>query len=431
MSRRLTGRILSLTLPAIVANVATPLMSMSDMAMAGRLGHADFMAAVAMGGVIFNLAYWLLGFLRMGTSGLTAQAHGRRDLEDVIGIAMRSVTLGAAVGMIIIVLQMPFVDLSINVMDAEDDVRRYVAEYCRICVWGAPAVLVTNSFAGWFVGQQNSRYPMIVTLVTVVLNIAISFVLVFHFDMGVGGLACGTISAQWAGVVMYVARSLNSFIGFKGNYHDVFDLHKYLNFFRINIDIFLRTLFMVAVTFWFTRIGSEQGAVMLAANALLMQLFTFFSYFIDGFAYAAEGICGELDGSKDFNALWAAVRRLYLMGFAMAGVFMVAYMCGGQAIINLLSEDVGVNDKAAEYLGWAAIVPLVGFGAFIGDGIAVGLVYTRLMLLSVAVGAIVFFVVYILAFPRIGNHGLWLAFVSYLAVRSVMLGVVFRRMQQK
>lgn len=427
MNRRLTGRILSLTLPAIVANVATPLMSMSDMAMAGRLGHADFIAAVAMGGVIFNLAYWLLGFLRMGTSGLTAQAYGRRDRNEVAGIAMRSVTLGAALGMAMILLQVPFIDISVNLMDAEGDVRRYVSEYCRICIWGAPAVLVTNSFAGWYVGQQNSTYPMIVTLVTVALNIAISYVLVFHYDMDTGGLAYGTMTAQWTGVGMYIAKTSKLLHGFAGQFHDVFDINRYLLFFRINIDIFIRTLFMVAVTFWFTRTGSHQGAVVLAANALLMQLFTLFSYFIDGFAYAAEGICGELAGAENRKGLSAAIRRLYLLGFVMAGVFMATYMCCGQWIINLLSEDVSVNDKAVEYLGWAAIVPLVGFGAFIGDGIAVGLVRTRLMLLSVAVGAIVFFAVYVLAFPALGNHGLWLAFVSYLAVRSVLLG----RMQQK
>lgn len=422
----LLRQILALSVPAILANVATPLMSMSDMAISGRLGSADIIASVALGGVIFNLLYWLLGFLRMGTSGLTAHACGAADTRSITITLLRSLALAAGFGLMVILLRHPLVEWLLTLMEASGDVRDMARSYCLICVWGAPAVLAVNSFAGWYVGLQNSRLPMLMSVCQVALNIALSVTLVFGFGMKVEGIATGTLVAQWAGALLFLLSSVKRLSVRRVRLLDVFALDPLLRFFRINLDIFLRTLCMVAVTFWFTRIGTSHGNVVLAANAMIMQLFTFFSYFMDGYAYGAEGVCGRLSGAHEYGELRRAVGLLYRIGALTAIVCAIFYFIGGDGILSLLSHDGAVNRKAHEYLPWAVTVPVAGFAAFIGDGVAVGLIRTRLMLLSLVAATAVFFTAYAIAYPTIGNHGLWLAFVLYLATRSIFLFIRLR-----
>ncbi len=426
-SRELLRSILALSLPSIVTNIAVPVLSITDTAIAGHIGDALTIAAVAVGGTMFNLIYWLCGFLRMGSSGPAAQAYGAGQTGECNQILCRGLLLAVGLGIGMIALQSPLARLLLRLIDADASTASIALRYFSICVWGAPAVLANYCFSGWFLGRQNTRVTMWVSLFMVVFNIAVSLTLVGVFRMGVEGIATGTLSAQWASCLIFMGAALRERSLEGVTRRGVFNLGALLRFFRINTDIFLRTVCLVTVTLWFTRTGARQSELMLAVNAVLMQLFTLFSFFMDGFAYAAEALCGMLAGAGQYGTLRLMVRRLLGVGVVFALVFSLIYLLCGTEIIGLISSDSRVVEGAGEYMGWAVTVPCAGFMAFIWDGVYVGLTRTREMLLSMGVATAVFFAVYAVAFPRMGNHGLWLAFVCYLFVRGLLLGLMSRR----
>ncbi|MDE7086261.1 MAG: MATE family efflux transporter, partial [Prevotella sp.] len=279
-------QILGIALPAIVTNITVPLLGMVDTAIVGHMGAAAYIGAVAVGSMIFNLVYWVFGFLRMGTSGLTAQARGRRDLTEVTRLLVRSVSVSMAVALALIVLQWPLCELMLSLLGPTADVRPLAATYFYIVVWGAPASLGLFALTGWFIGMQNTRLPMLVSICQNVVNILASLLLVYGLDMKIEGVALGTVVAQYAGVLLGVALLLRYYRRlWRGiAVRDVFLKSELVRFFRVNRDIFLRTVFLVAVNFYFTSAGARQGAVVLAVNTLLLQLYLLFSYVMDGFA---------------------------------------------------------------------------------------------------------------------------------------------------
>ena len=425
-SASLNRSILALALPAIVANITTPLLSLVDIAIVGHLGSAAFVAAIAVGGSLFNMVYWLFGFLRFGTSGLTAQAYGRGDLYNQRLTALRSMAIALAAGLLLILLQWPIGRLALALMDPDPPTRALALTYFSILIYGAPAVLLQYSLTGWFVGRQDTRSPMIVSLVVNVVNIGASLLLVYVAGLDIRGVALGTLIAQWTGCLLALAMGrrllmscLSPSAGFTpGSIGD---------FFRINANIFLRTLCLIAVTVWFTRAGAAQGAVMLAVNTLLLQLFTLFSYFMDGFAFAAEALCGKYFGAGDSAGLRRCLRRFMLWGGAVAIFFTALYALGGDALLRLLTDDLAVLDASRPYRLWAVAIPLAGFMAFTWDGIVIGLTQTRLMLWSMALATILYFALWTLLAPALGNHALWLAFLAYLLARGLLLPLLSLR----
>ena len=306
-------------------------------------------------------------------------------------------------------------------LDADDAVRPLADRYFCVCIWGAPAVLATYVLNGWLLGMQNTRLPMAVAVTTNVVNIALSLTFVYGFGMRIEGVALGTLLAQWTGAVIFRAAVLRKYRPRTVARRRLLDPGALRRLFSINTDIFLRTLCLVAVTVWFTRAGAMQSVSVLAANALLMQLFMFFSYFSDGFAYAGEALAGKAHGAADRAGLRLTVRALLQWGGAIALAFTAIYFVAGEAILRLLTDDGDVIDTALEYLPWAVSVPACGILAFVYDGIFIGLTATRRMLASIALSAAVFFAAYALAFPTLGNHGLWLAFLLYLLIRGLFL----------
>lgn len=421
----LLRQILALSLPSIVTNITTPLLAMTDVAIAGHLGSAVYIAAIAVGGSMFNMLYWLFGFLRMGSSGLTAQAFGADDRRGADTVLWRSLSVALCIGLGMIALQRPLSAFLLSVMEVEGGSRMLAESYFRILVWGAPASLGLFSLTGWFLGMQNSRVPMWIAVLMNVVNIGASLSLVYGAGMGINGLATGTLIAQWAGfgVAMTVCAvryrpSLRLICCLSGGG----GLGRY---FRVNSDIFLRTLCLVAVTLWFTRAGAVQGDVMLAVNALLMQLFTLFSFFMDGFAFAGEALCGRMVGAGDRAGFSRAVRMLFRVSGVLALIFTAVYVGAGDSILRLLSSDADVLDAAGDYLPWAVTIPLAGFVAFTADGVFIGATATRQMLVSMGVATAVFFAVYLLCGPTLNNHGVWLAFIAYLLTRGVVLLFAF------
>ena len=413
-------QILKIALPAIVTNITVPLLGLVDTAIVGHMGSAAYIGAIAVGSMIFNLVYWLFGFLRMGTSGMTAQARGRRDLTEAAGILLRSMKVAGIVALALVLLQWPLYHLMLLLMAPTDDVRSLVDVYFYIVVWGAPAMLGLCSLSGWFIGMQNTRIPMFVSILQNVVNIVASLLLVYVFGLKVEGVALGTVIAQYAGFIVAVAFLWKYYRKLFRSWNVVDRVHTFRAFLSVNRDIFLRTLCLVAVNLYFTSAGARQGAEILAVNTLLMQLYLLFSYILDGFAYAGEALGGRYWGARDRYAYNDVVRRLFGWGALMTVVFTCIYVIGGMPFLRLLTNEPSVVEASKAYVWWAYLVPAAGVAAFVWDGIFIGTTQTRGMLLSSAIAALVFFVTATITIKTMGNHGLWLSMILYLATRGLV-----------
>ena len=413
-------QILHIALPSIVSNITVPLLGLVDVAIVGHLGSAAYIGAITVGGMLFNMAYWLFAFLRMGTSGLTAQAYGRGDRAETVRVLVRALGVALAIGVALVALSRPVADVAFRLIPCSPEVEASARVYFALLVWGAPAVLGLYGFAGWFVGMQNARFPMAVAITQNVVNIVASAALVFGLGWQVEGVAAGTLIAQYAGLLMAVAGWWRGYrADTRGvSLRPVTDRAALSRFFAVNRDIFLRTLCLIAVTVCFTSSGAAAGDTVLAANALLMQLFMLFSYVMDGFAYAGEALAGRYVGAADAAGFRRTVRRLFGWGLVLAVPFTLAYGAGGRTFLSLLTSETSVVDMAMAYLPWAVAIPLTSFAAFLFDGIFIGATATGRMLLAMAVASAVFFISYYLLTDTLGNHALWLAFLAYLGARS-------------
>ena len=427
--------ILHIALPSIVSNITVPLLGLVDVAITGHLGSAAYIGAIALGGMLFNVVYWIFGFLRMGTSGLTAQALGAGKREETIEWLLRSQTIGMGIAVALLLLQVPIRELALLVMQPTEEVRAFTVTYFNICIWGAPATLGLFGLNGWFIGMQNSRVPMAIAITQNVVNILASLCFVFGLGMKVEGVALGTLIAQWCGFLMgafmcwrYVDVSLcRVFKGWKVSGKSLFDRQSMLRFFEVNRDIFFRTICIVSVMLFFTSAGSWQGEVILAVNTLLMQLYLLVSYVMDGFANAGEALSGKYYGAGDRSSLRLTVRRLFVWATLMATGFTVVYVFWGKPFLGLLTDEPSVVEASADYVWWAYLIPFVSMGAFMWDGIFIGLTASRQMLQSMFAAAVTFFVLYYLLHPSLGNHGLWAAFLAFLLVRGGVQTWLYRR----
>lgn len=423
-------RILQLAIPSIVSNITVPLLGLVDVTIVGHLGSAAYIGAIAVGGLLFNILYWNFGFLRMGTSGLTSQAYGRKDADAEVKVLVQAVSVGLISAAAILILQYPVERLAFYLLDTSPEVEQYAVTYFRVCIWGAPAVLAMYGFKGWFIGMQNSRFPMFIAITQNIVNIMASLIFVFVFGMKVQGVAMGTLIAQYGGFGMAVflwfafyRKRLNICVC----WHEVMDKVAMRRFFQVNGDIFFRTLCLVAVTTFFTSTGARQGDIVLAVNTLLMQLFTLFSYIMDGFAYAGEALAGRYIGARNKIALSRTIRLLFGWGIGLSLSFTLLYGVGGKGFLSLLTNDPAVIQEAGTYFYWVLAVPLAGFAAFLWDGILIGVTATRLMLYSMLVASGTFFLIYYLFSGMIGNHALWMAFLVYLLLRGSMQWVLWNR----
>ncbi len=444
-------QILKIALPSIVSNITVPLLGMIDVAIVGHMGGAVYIGAVAVGSMIFNLVYWLFGFLRMSTSGLTAQAYGRQSSEDIVKILAHSATTALLIALLLIVLQWPLRWLMFWLIGPTSDVVPLAATYFRIVIWGAPASLLLFVIMGWFIGLQNSRVPMVVSILQNIVNIVASLTLVYGCHLKIEGVAIGTVIAQYAGLLTALWFTLRRMRHFSLSLHfslftrhytrRVSDGHRA---FSLNRDLFLRTLCLVGVNLYFTSAGARQGAVILSVNTVMLQLYLFFSYFMDGFANAGEALGGRYYGARDSEAFRSTLRHLFGWTAALTALFTLIYIFGGLRIVALLTDEPAVVSEASHYIFWAWLIPIAGSAAFIWDGIFVGLTATRGMLISSLLATLTFFVIHLTAplvfhpspithhptlftSKALLNHALWLAQVVYLAMRGIIQTLWYRR----
>lgn len=422
--------ILKIVLPAIVSNIIVPILGLIDLTIAGHIGDERFIGAVAVGATMFNLTYWSFGFLRMSTSGLTAQSVGAADKELQALLLCRSLLLALTLGVIITLLQHPIEWILLTAIKPGDEINTLARLYYDILVWGAPAMLATMSFTGWFLGMQNSTYPMAVGIAVNVINVCVSLLCVFPLRMGFAGIAVGTLVAQWSGAVMSLWFALRMFRHHELRLHITRDtlFNGIGRFFKISGDIFLRSVCIMLVWLWFTGEGARSGDLTLAVNSLFMQLYLLYSNFMDGFAFAGEAIVGRCKGAGDRRGMNLCVRRLFTWGMALTAVFSVAYGLLNEPMMRLFSDNAEVVAHAGNYRFWITLLPLAGMAAFIWDGVFIGLTETRKMLVSLAVSTALFFAldVWTTAIAD-SNHRLWLAYVVYLATRGAILHLFYRK----
>lgn len=419
-------QILHIALPSIISNITVPLLALVDTTIVGHLGSASYIAAIALGGMIFNMIYWLFNFLRMGTGGLTAQAYGANQHQATSYILLRSLTIAGGIALTLLLLQRPIFQVTFHFVTATAEVRSLASIYFNILIWGAPAMLALYSFTGWFLGMQNARIPMCIAITQNVVNIAVSTLLVFGCHLKIEGVALGTLISQYTALLLAVIFCLTKF-DVKQHFElkAILDINTLKRFFQINRDIFLRTLCLIAVTTYFTSAGSTQGELTLAANTLLMQFFIIFSYFMDGFAYAGEALGGRYFGAHDRLNFQRVTRCLFAWGGALSVLFFFIYFLSGTSLLHLLTDDSQVINRAQQYLPIVYFIPLISFAAFLFDGLYIGTTATRYMLISMFCASAAFFV--LINVCTLSNTLLWLAFLVYLGGRGLMQAFLFKK----
>lgn len=433
MLKPIDKEILHIAVPSIVTNITVPLLGLVDVAITGHIGDATYIGAIAVGSMLFNVIYWLFGFLRMGTSGMTSQAFGRSSLAEAAALLVRSLAVALGIAALLLVFQRPLFALAANVIGVGDDLRPLVDAYFSICVWGAPAMLCLYSLTGWFIGMQNTRVPLVVSVMQNVVNIVASLALVFGLGMKIEGVATGTVVAQYAGlaVALTVLGVVYRPVLVQIRLKEVMKGEELMKFFKVNRDIFIRTLFLVAVNLYFVAAGTKQGTVVLAVNTLMMQLYTLVSYVMDGFAYAGEALCGKRMGEGNRAMYSLTVKRIFAWGTALMALFTIAYALGGNAFLGLLTTDAATLAAAPTYFAWAIAIPFAGMAAFVWDGVFIGSTATRGMLVSSGIASVLFFAMYLNTENTLHNHALWLAFILYLLARGVVQTIIYNTMGKR
>ncbi|MDP3437234.1 MAG: MATE family efflux transporter [Bacteroidales bacterium] len=418
-------RILKLAGPSILANITVPLVGMVDLAIAGRLGDAASIGGIAISTMLFDLLYWNMGFLRVGTGGYAAQAYGRRDFSDAFRVLVQAVGTAVLSAMVIWAIQLIYLETAFLIVDCTPQVESLAREYFFIRIWAAPATLSLFAFKGWFIGMQNTISPMVVDVTVNVLNLILSIIFGIGFKMGIPGIALGTLLSQYIGLIvaltlMYVYyKKLFHYINVKAS----LKLREMKKFFVLNGNLFLRSTSLLLVYSGFTSIAARYGDNLLAVSTIMMKLMLLYSYFIDGFAYAGEAITGRLVGAKELNMLKKAIRVLFIWTFIIAFVSTILYAFAGEPIFRLMTNNSDVLLAAKTYLPWLLAVPLLSCVAFILDGIFIGATASGAIRDTMLLSAASFFISYFLMEGYMGLHALYLAYMVHLVVRTVMMSL--------
>ena len=423
-------RVLQLAIPNIISNISVPLLGAVDTAVIGHLEHVYYLGAIAVGSIIFDFIFWGFGFLRMGTTGLVAQAYGANNIQrtKVILIRVLLVALGGSV--LILFLQYPLIEFFLWAIDATPEVEQYTRIYYKIRIFSAPATLGLFAINGWFLGMQNARYPMIITIFLNLFNIAANLIFVFYFGMNVDGVAWGSLIASYCAIALACALYFFSYnkVKIKVSWSDLIELEELKKFFSVNRDIFIRTLCLIFCYAFFTASSAKMGDVWLAANTILLQLWYISAYAVDGFAYAAESLVGKYVGAKDFKkvkkAIWVCMG--WGLGFGLVGTLFYAVF--DRELLSIFTDKPLVIETAMIVATWLIIAPLINSICFIWDGVYIGATSTSAMRNSMLIATILFFVpVYYLVKPYAGNHALWIAMTSFMVMRGVTLTLYARK----
>ena len=420
----LNRSILKLAIPNIISNITVPLLGFVDMMLMGHQDSIAYIGAIGLGGTIFSVMYSIFSFMRAGTTGFTAQAYGANDRAEIAYSLYRSLCIALIATVLVLSLQDVVEWLSMKLLNGSEEVLAYTSTYFHVRIWAAPAVLCLYAFNGWYIGMQNTTIPMIIAILTNVVNIVLSVIFVNVMGMGVTGVALGTVIAQYCGLLTAIIFLFAKFL-----YHLIpirrvllLERDKLKRFFQVNADFMIRSILLVLSIAFFNNQSAKLGDDMLAVNMILMQFFYIFSYFTDGFAYAGEALVGRFTGAHDAKQLRQTVKLLFLWGFLIALPFTVLYALFPDWFIGLVSDQPGIIPMAKPYHIYLIAIPLITFAAFLWDGVYIGATAARAIRNTMLISAVgVFLPATLLLMPRFGNHGLWVAFLLFMVARGLSM----------
>ncbi len=394
------------------------------------MGHlsAAHLGAVGIGAMILNFIYWNFGFLRMGTTGLTAQAHGAEDSVAASHSLGRSLLVAMGLSLILLLAQLPLEWLGIRLLQVDDSLEGLVSTYFSIRIWAAPATLALYVLFGWFFGMQNAFYPLYLTIGINVCNIGLSLLFIRYFDMGIAGVAWGTVIAQYLGLLGGVGLLFHSYADYIWRFtHAMYqEMEAMKRFFSVNADLFFRTLCLTFVFAFFYSQSSAAGTTILAVNVVLLQLTNWVSYGIDGFAFAAEALVGKYRGAERRPKVSLTIQYCMYWGFGLASLFSILIWLFGRPIFLLFTNQADVVIASTPYLWYLVVYPLAGFLSYIWDGIYIGLTATRTMRNAMIMSLLIFLGLHYLLKAPYGNHGLWWALLIFMLVRGVIQTLYYR-----
>ena len=420
-------QVLLLAIPMVLSNITVPLLGLVDAAVIGHLEHSWYLGGVALGGTMISVTFWLLGFLRMSTTGLAAQSYGANDGKQLGLVFVQGVTMALGFAGVFLLLHGLVADLVFSLSSASDQVKHYGQQYFSIRAWSAPAALTNFVILGWLLGTQNAKAPMWMVIITNITNIVLDVVFVIGFGWQVEGAALASVLADYAGLTFGLICVFR--IWKKRLLPPPWALIKKTSqglsrFVKLNRDIFLRSLCLQATFTFMTFQGASFGDDVVAANAVLMSFLMIISYGMDGFAYAMEAMVGKAIGAKDKDELNQSLIGTFFWSFNICLVLTLVFAIAGSNLINMITTIPDVKSQAKVYLPWLIAMPLVSMWCFLLDGIFVGATKGKDMRNSMFVATCSFFAIFFLA-SSLENHALWLALLSFMAMRGIGLGVLF------
>ena len=428
MREDIDSEILRLAIPNMISNISIPLLSTVDVMLMGDIDVAN-LAAIGIGTVLFNMIYWNLGFLRMGTTGMVAQAYGANDVKGIAAILGRAIIVAALFACMILLIQSVLFSGGEMFFSLEGEQLLLTKQYFNVRIWAAPATLLIYVLFGWLFGMQNAWLPLWGTICINVVNMIVSYVLVSEYNMGMRGVALGTVVAQYFGVVLLsvmIVVKYRKYIGFDWGMI-VSDVKAFGLFLSINGDIFVRTVCLTFVFSFFYAVSVELGTVVLAVNVILQQFINWMSYAIDGFAYAAESLVGKYRGAQNGDVLKRMIVRCLGWSAAIAFLFSVAFYCFDTNLVLLFSDDRNAIAASEPLLAYVCIFPLIAVASYIWDGIFVGLLATKSMRNSMVI-SLGMFLLTLQVLPQYENgEHIWIALCVFVIARGGIQSLLYYR----
>lgn len=440
--KSLNSQILRLAIPSIMANITIPLVGIVDTAIVGHIANATYIGGIAIGTMLFDLLYWNFGFLRVGTSGMTAQAYGRGDGGECARLLTQSVSIALIGAVVLWLIQWLFVTAVLAIVPCSTEVAAFAREYFFIRIWAAPATLSLMAFKGWFIGMQDTVSPMITDIVVNVVNMTVSYVLAVYTPLGALGVAYGTLVAQFTGLLLALVICM---FKYKKVVQEIVRLlcdkairlfgdKEMKRFMSLNANLFVRSLCFMVVYVGFTSLASQYGDVELAVSTIMMKLFMLFSYFVDGFAYAGEALVGKEWGASRSLAssphrLVRIVRLLFAWSLGVGLLFTLLFAIWSDECYRAMTDDMEVLSRLADYTLWLIAMPLVSTLAFMWDGVYAGATAGKQIRNAMIYAALGFVTCYLATYWWLGIQGLYIAYFAHLVARVVYLTAAWKRVK--
>jgi len=410
-------------IPIVLANATIPILGAVDTAVVGQLGLAVPIGAVGIGAIIITAIYWLFGFLRMGTTGLTAQAIGSGDKSETSALLVRGIIIGVVAGLILIITQMPVFLGALQLSPASIEVEDLAQKYLQIRVYSAPAAIALFGITGWLIAKEKTRAVLLLQLVLNGINIVLDLVFVLKLGWGVEGVAIATLIAEWSGLIFglwLVREGFNN--SYWKNWAQIFDRVRLVQMAKVNGDIMIRSILLEIGFVSFLFLGSSFNDATLAANQILIQFLSITVHALDGFAFAAETLVGQALGSKNRPLFRRAVVMTSQWGLGTVILMALSFFVFGNSIINIMTTAEDVRTVSYEYLPWMVAAPLAGVAAWMLDGIFIGATRTADMRNMMFISFCVYLIALTILLPIYGNHGLWASLIIFSIARGVTLG---------